>query len=87
MKADIECAYKIYGQHPEYVQGKMTKKTIGRVPVDLVLHIVEKNLRVYKKFLITVSNPLSLTIQTQIENEGRTVLGMALQGQLALLQS
>jgi hypothetical protein len=87
MKADIECAYKICGQHPEYVQGKMTKKTICRVPVDLVLHIVEKNLRVYKKFLITVSNQLCLTVQTQIENEGLTMLGMALQGQLALLQS
>jgi hypothetical protein len=40
-----------------------------------------------KKFLITVCDPLNLTIQTKIENEGRMMLGMALQGQLALLRS
>lgn len=39
-----------------------------------------------KKFLITASNPLNLTIQTKIENKGCTMLGMALQGQLALLR-
>ncbi len=85
-QADVERAYKIYGQHPEYVRGKMTKKTVGRVPVDPTLRSVEKNLRVYadvmhvdaKKFLITVCDPLNLTIQTKIENEGRTMLGMAL---------
>ncbi len=94
-QADIERAYKIYGQHPEYVRGKMTKKTVGRVPLDPALCSVEKNLRVYadvmhvdaKKFLITVCDPLNLTIQTKIENEGRMMLGIALQGQLALLRS
>ncbi len=40
-----------------------------------------------KKFLITVCDPLNLTVQTKIENEGRMMLGMALQGQLALLRS
>jgi hypothetical protein len=37
MGGDIERAYKIYGQHPEYVKGKLAKKTIGRVPVDMTL--------------------------------------------------
>jgi hypothetical protein len=39
-------------------------------------------------FLVTVADPLNLTMQCYIENEGRMALGiMALQGQLALLKS
>jgi hypothetical protein len=36
MRSDIERAYKIYGQHPEYVRGKLTKRTVGRVQVDTI---------------------------------------------------
>ena len=35
--ADVERAYKIYGVHPEYVQGKLTNKVVGRPQVDLSL--------------------------------------------------
>jgi hypothetical protein len=73
----------------------MTRRTVGRVPVDPALRSVEKTLKVYadvmhmdtKKFLISVTDPLHLTLQSHIESEGRTTLGMALQGQLALLRS
>jgi hypothetical protein len=37
MRADLERAYRIYGQHPEYVRGKLTKKTVGRIQVDPTL--------------------------------------------------
>jgi hypothetical protein len=35
--ADIERAYKIYGVHPEYVRGQLTKKKVSRTQVDLGL--------------------------------------------------
>jgi hypothetical protein len=38
-------------------------------------------------FLISVAAPLQLTLQSHIENESRTSLGMALQGQLGTLRS
>jgi hypothetical protein len=38
-------------------------------------------------FLITVTDPLNLTLQYKIENEGRMSLGIALQNQIAVLQS
>jgi hypothetical protein len=63
LHADVEQAYRIYGTYPEYIRGKMTRKTVGRVPVDPALRSVEKTLKVYAD------------------------VGMALQGQLALLRS
>ncbi len=47
MRSDVERAYKIYGQHPEYVRGKLTKKTVGRVQVDQTLRSVSKTLKLY----------------------------------------
>jgi len=38
-------------------------------------------------FLITVTDPLNLTLQYKIENKGRMSLGIALQNQIAVLQS
>jgi hypothetical protein len=95
LRGDVERAYKIYGTHPEYVRGKMTRKMVGRVPIDPTLRSIEKILKVYadvmhidtKKFLISVADPLHLMLQSQLESEARTPLGMALQGQLALLRS
>jgi len=40
-----------------------------------------------KKFLVTVSDPLHLTLQTAVENESKQVLGMGLQGHLMTLWS
>jgi hypothetical protein len=75
--ADLERAYKIYGVHPEYVRGQMTKKKVGRMQVDLDLCSTDKTLRLYtdvmhiegNMFLITVTDPLNLTLQFKIENE------------------
>jgi hypothetical protein len=38
-----------------------------------------------RKFLVTVSDPLHLTLQTAVENESKRVLDMALQGHLMTL--
>jgi hypothetical protein len=37
MQEDVERAYKIYGQHPEYVKGKLVKRMVGRMPIDVML--------------------------------------------------
>jgi hypothetical protein len=83
------------GIHPEYVQGQLTRKKVSRVQVDIGLRSTDKKLRMYANvmhlegnmFLVTVADPLNLTMQCCIENEDRMALGMALQGQLALLKS
>jgi hypothetical protein len=86
MQEDVERAYKIYGQHPEYVKGKLVKCTVGRMPVDVTLRSTEQKQKLStdvmeidgRKFLVTVSDPLHLTLQTAVENESKQVLGMAL---------
>jgi hypothetical protein len=63
--------------------------------VDLGLRSTDKNLRLYADvihvegniFLVMVADPLNLTMQCYVDNKGRIALGMALQGQLALLKS
>jgi len=40
-----------------------------------------------KKFLVSMTEPLNLTLQSEVENEGKLALGMALQGQSAVLRS
>jgi len=93
MQEDVERAYKIYGQHPEYVKGKLVKRTVGRMPIDVTLCSTELKQKLStdvmeidgKKFLVTVSDPLHLTLQTAVENESKQVLGMALQGHLMTL--
>jgi len=95
MQEDVERAYKIYGQHPEYVKGKLVKRTVGRMPVDVTLRSTEQKQKLStdvmeidgRKFLVTVSDPLHLTLQTALENESKQVLGMALQGHLMTLRS
>jgi len=73
----------------------MVKKTATRVPVDHTLRYVDKNLKLYtdvmhidyEMFLVSVVDPLNLTLQCEIERESRHDLGMGLQGQLATLRS
>jgi hypothetical protein len=70
------------------------KKVISRVPVDVTLRSIMKDLKVYSDvmhvdsqcFLVSVSDPLNLMMQSKIENESRTELGLAMQRQLALLR-
>jgi hypothetical protein len=63
--------------------------------VDVSLKTVEKCQKLYsdvmhidtKMFLVTVTEPLNLTLQSKVENESRMCLGMGLQGRLAVLRS
>jgi hypothetical protein len=73
----------------------MVRKTIGRAMVDEALKSVQKTQKLYvdvmhvdtKMFLVSVAEPLNLTLQCKVENESRMPLGMGLQGQLAALRS
>jgi hypothetical protein len=94
--ADVHRAYKLCGIHPEYVRGKMEKKRASRAVVDKNLILDEKKQMLYtdvmhidsSKLLVTVCEPLQLTLQCKIERETQQVLiGMTLQGQLELLHS
>jgi hypothetical protein len=95
MQEDVERAYKIYGQHPEYVKGKLVKCTVGRTLVDITLRSTEWKQKLSmdtmeidrKKFLVMVSDPLQLMMQTEVENESKQVLGMGLQGHFMTLWS
>jgi hypothetical protein len=95
MRADVERAYNIYGPHPEYVRGKLMKKTVGRVKADLTLRSESKTLSMYidvmhvdsKKFMVSVADPLNLTLQLCVASESRQDLGMVLQGQLSVLRA
>jgi hypothetical protein len=77
MQEDVERVYRI-GQHPEYVKGKLVKRTVGRMPVDATLRSAELKQKLStdvmeidgKKFLVTVSDPLQLTMQTAVTGAG-----------------
>lgn len=94
-KADVRRAYDLYGTHPAYVRGEMTKRAIGRTAVNHDLVLDEKRQALYtdvmhvegRKFLVSVCEPLQLTFQCPVESEGKTALGLGLQGQLNLLKS
>jgi hypothetical protein len=94
-KSDVERAYRIYGTHPEYIRGNMTNQKVSRAQVDLGLRSTDKRLRMYvdvmhidsHMFLVSVTDPLNLTLQTKVMSENKLELGMALQGHMAVLRS
>ena len=94
-REDVLRAYDLYGVPTAYVRGKMTKKPIGRAVIDESLLMPDKKQKLYSDvmhfgesmFLVTVCDPLNLTISTYIERETGPQLGMALQGQVDKLRS
>jgi hypothetical protein len=92
---DIICAYDIYGIPVAYVRGKTTQQAIARAVVDPEAIMRERAQVIYadvmhidsSKFLISVVEPLQLTIQALLENETADHLGLALQGHLSLLRA
>jgi hypothetical protein len=90
-----DTAHKIYGVHPEYVRDQMTNQKVSRARVDLGLRSTDKRLRIYtdvmhiegQMFVISVTDPLNLTLQTKVQSENRLELGMTLQGHLAALRT
>jgi hypothetical protein len=92
---DIRRAYELYGRAPEFVRGRLTRKKASRAIIEDDLLLAEKRLTLYtdvmhidnQRFLVTVCDPLQLTLQVCVERESQNVLGPALQGQLDLLRS
>lgn len=76
VSADMEHTFAIYGLHPEYHKGIKTKRTVSRhtkvygegAYAD-VMHINKE------RFLVLVTDPLSMTLQCKIENKRRTSVG------------
>jgi hypothetical protein len=95
MAKDERWAYDLFGKPADFVRGRMAKQAGKRTIIDDDLVLEEKNLVLYSDvmhidkhhFLVTVCDPLQLTLQVYVERESHTVLGMALQGQLELLSS
>jgi hypothetical protein len=95
MAEGVHMAYDLYGNLPEYVQGKMVKRKASRAVVDDDLVMDQKKQTLCSdvmhidgvKFLVTVCEPIQLTLQCNIERESQGLLGLALHGQLELLCS
>jgi hypothetical protein len=94
-RQDVLRAYAIYGIPAAYVRGKLTRQAIARAVIDPESIMREKDQVIYAdlmhvdgfKFLISVVEPLQLTIQVPLENETADQLGLALQGHLSLLRA
>jgi hypothetical protein len=88
-------AYDIYGIPVAYVLGKLTKKAISRAVIDPTAIMREKVQTLHTdvmhleghKFLISLVEPLQLTLQKLLKNETADQLGLGLQGQLSLLRT
>ncbi len=88
-------AYDIYGIPVAYVRGKLTKKAISRAVIDPSDIMRDKTQKLHTdvmhldghKFLVTLVEPLQLTLQTLLKNETADQLGLGLQGQLSLLRA
>jgi hypothetical protein len=95
MAEDVRRANELYGKTAEFIRGRMTHKKVSRAIVEDDLVLKERQLILYTDimhvdgqwFVITVCNPMKITLQVHIEQELQNVLGLALQGQLNLLRS
>jgi len=93
-RADIKRAYELYGMPVEYTRGKLTKQQASRVRYEPALRDNTKDQVLYtdvmhidsNKFLISVCEPLQLTLQTPVANESADTLGTALQSHLQILR-
>jgi hypothetical protein len=81
-------------KHTKVCKGQMVKKTMSRMSVVNMLRHTDKNLKIYMDimhvgkeiFLVSVPDPLNLALQYKIENESRNMMGLGLQGHLAILR-
>jgi hypothetical protein len=94
-RQDIIRAYDIYGIPVAYVRGKTTRQAIARSVVDPEAIMKERAQVIFADvmhvdgftFLISVVEPLQLTIQAPLEIETADHLGLAQQGHLSLLRA
>jgi hypothetical protein len=92
MRSDIVRAYEIFGQPPEYIRGKLTKKKVGRVNFDVMLRSQEPQMLWadvmqidQQLFFVSVTEPMQLIMLNHIKGEDAESLGEALQDQLGIL--
>jgi hypothetical protein len=91
-RSDVVRAYEIFGQSPEYVRGKLTKKKVGRVNFDVALRSQEPQtlwsdvMHIDQQlFFVSVADPMQLILLNHIKIEDAESLGEALQDQLGVL--
>ena len=92
-RADIKQAYDVYGAPAEYIREKLTHEKVIRARIDPALQEPSKSVEMHggvmhihgKMFLIPVSEPMQLTLQTPIKSVGDNALGMALQNRFRVL--
>jgi hypothetical protein len=92
---DVRWAYRLFGPLVGFVRGKTTcKKVSMAVPDDDLITDQKRQVLLAdimhldgQKFLVSVSEPLQLTLQMPVANESQTTLGMALQSQLEVYRS
>jgi hypothetical protein len=83
---DVKRAFRIYGPPMEAVRGKLTQRLVKRDHFDETLKHADKEQQLYsdvvhidsKKFLVTVCEPLQLTLQTPVKTVSEDDLGQAL---------
>ncbi len=92
-RGDVVRAYEIFGQSPEYVRGKLTKKKVGRVNFDVALRSQEPQtlwsdvMHIDQQlFFVSVADPMQLILLNHIKSEDAESLGEALQDQLGALR-
>jgi hypothetical protein len=92
---DVRCAYELYGLRVGFVRRKTTRRQ-ARFAVpddDLILDQKKQVLSAdimhldSYKYLMSVSQPLQLTLQMPVAHESQMALGMALQSQLEVYRS
>jgi hypothetical protein len=92
---NVRRAYELYGPPVGFVRGKTTRRQASFAVTDDDLILDQKkqvlsadvmHLDSYK-YLVSVSEPLQLTLQTPVAHESQMVLGMALQSQLEVYRS
>ena len=94
--SDVRRAFEIYGIPYESVRGKHTHKKTGRQYVDTALKSeMQREQRLYsdifsvrqQSFLLTMAEPLGVSVVSAIQNETTEALGLALQEHVNLLRS
>ena len=93
---DIKNCFEVYGPSPAFAKGKMTyRKPVDRVgAVDVGINdqrkvqVMASDIMTLQNnhFLISVCEPLGLTIQSHLERETTELAGKALQAHISLLR-
>lgn len=85
----------MYGTPVGYIHGKTVHRPTARMPIDPLAVMREKHQELHthvmnldgNNYLVSVVEPLQLTIQAHLENETSDQLGLGLQGHLNILQA